>query len=85
MFGIDIRQKLWSAALIVLFFVGWELFCLMTGMSDLVLPRPSQVFVTLFQRFPVLWPHILQTLGTTVFGFVLGDECIAFHRFRCKD
>jgi len=35
-----LRQKAWSAALIVLFFVGWELFCLMTGMSDLVLPRP---------------------------------------------
>ena len=56
----------------MLFFVAWELFCLMTGMSDLVLPRPSQVFVTLFQHFPVLWPHILQTLATTMFGFVLG-------------
>ncbi|MGY4360542.1 NitT/TauT family transport system permease protein [Bradyrhizobium sp. i1.7.7] len=72
MFGIDVRQKAWSAGLIVLFFVAWELFCLMTGMSDLVLPRPSQVFVTLFQRFPVLWPHIVQTLATTMFGFVLG-------------
>ena len=46
----DLRQKAWSAALIVLFFVAWELFCVMTGMSDLVLPRPSQVFVTLFQK-----------------------------------
>jgi ABC-type nitrate/sulfonate/bicarbonate transport system permease component len=42
---LDYRQKAWSAGLIVLFFVAWELFCLMTGMSDLVLPRPSQVFV----------------------------------------
>ena len=41
---LDYRQKAWSAGLIVLFFVAWELFCLMTGMSDLVLPRPSQVF-----------------------------------------
>jgi NitT/TauT family transport system permease protein len=72
MSGIDIRQKAWSAGLIVLFFVAWELFCLATGMSDLVLPRPSQVFVTLYQRFPVLWPHIVQTLATTMFGFVLG-------------
>ena len=68
----DYRQKAWSAALIVLFFVAWELFCLMTGMSDLVLPRPSQVFVTLFEKFPILWPHILQTLATTMIGFVLG-------------
>jgi len=69
---LDYRQKAWSAALIVLFFVAWELFCLMTGMSDLVLPRPSQVFVTLFEKFPILWPHILQTLATTMIGFVLG-------------
>ena len=68
----DIRQKAWSAALIVLFFVAWELFCVMTGMSDLVLPRPSQVFVTLFEKFPILWPHIVQTLVTTMIGFVLG-------------
>ena len=69
---LDLRQKAWSAGLIVLFFVAWELFCVMTGMSDLVLPRPSQVFVTLFQKFPMLWPHILQTLATTMIGFVLG-------------
>jgi NitT/TauT family transport system permease protein len=69
---LDYRQKAWSAALIVLFFVAWELFCLMTGMSDLVLPRPSQVFATLFEKFPILWPHILQTLATTMIGFVLG-------------
>ena len=72
MSNLDIRQKAWSAALIVLFFVAWELFCLMTGMSDLVLPRPSQVFATLFEKFPILWPHIIQTLATTMLGFVLG-------------
>jgi len=69
---IDFRQKAWSAGLIVLFFVGWELFCLVTGMSDLVLPRPSQIIATLITRFPVLWPHIIQTLATTMAGFVLG-------------
>src|SRR5438105_8991534 len=69
---LDYRQKAWSAGLIVLFFVAWELFCVMTGMSDLVLPRPSQVFVTLFEKFPVLWPHIIQTLSTTMAGFALG-------------
>jgi len=34
--------------------------------------RPSEVFVTLYQKFPLLWPHILQTLATTMIGFVLG-------------
>ena len=65
---IEFRQKAMSAGMIVLFFVGWELFCVVTHMSDLVLPRPSQVFVTLFQKFPILWPHILQTLATTMIG-----------------
>jgi NitT/TauT family transport system permease protein len=44
----------------------------MTGMSDLVLPRPSQILVTLVEKLPILWPHILQTLATTMLGFVLG-------------
>jgi NitT/TauT family transport system permease protein len=68
----DLKRKFWAAALIVLFFLSWELFCLLSGMSDLILPRPSQVAVTLVQRFPILWPHILQTLATTMLGFALG-------------
>lgn len=68
----NLRQKIWSAALIVLFFVGWEAFCLLSGMSDLVLPRPSQIIETLIARFPVLVPHITRTLSTTLGGFALG-------------
>ena len=36
----NLLQKASSGALIVLFFCGWELFCIASGMSDLVLPRP---------------------------------------------
>ena len=68
----EFKRKFWAAALIALFFASWELFCLLAGVSDLILPRPSQVFATLLARFPVLWPHILQTLATTMAGFVLG-------------
>ncbi|MBD3846966.1 ABC transporter permease [Bosea sp. SSUT16] len=70
--SINLKRRFWATGLILLFFVGWELFCVISGMSDLILPRPSQVFATLVQRFPVLWPHILQTLATTMLGFVLG-------------
>ncbi|MGO4283276.1 ABC transporter permease [Bosea sp. TAB14] len=70
--SINLKRRFWAAGLILLFFVGWELFCVISGMSDLILPRPSQVLATLVQRFPVLWPHILQTLATTMLGFVLG-------------
>jgi NitT/TauT family transport system permease protein len=50
----------------------WEVLCVMLGVSDLVLPRPSEIAVTLWTRFPVLWPHILQTLYSTLVGFSLG-------------
>lgn len=67
-----IRRRIWSAALIVAFFLGWEVLCLALNVSDLVVPRPSQVMATLVARFPVLWPHIIQTLWTTMIGFGLG-------------
>jgi NitT/TauT family transport system permease protein len=68
----ELGRKLASVALIVGMFVVWELLCLMFHVSDVVLPRPSQVFITLWQRAPALWPHTVQTLYTTMLGFVLG-------------
>jgi NitT/TauT family transport system permease protein len=67
-----VRRKIASACLIVGFFVLWELLCLAFHVSDVVLPRPSQVIYTLIVRFPAMWPHIFQTVYTTLLGFVLG-------------
>src|SRR5437764_13632530 len=53
-------------------FVNLEALLLIFHVSDVVLPRPSQVFITLWQRAPALWPHTVQTLYTTMLGFVLG-------------
>lgn len=66
------RIRLLSTSLIVGFFLAWEVLCVVLGVSDLVLPRPSEIVVTLWTRFPVLWPHILQTLYSTLVGFSLG-------------
>jgi NitT/TauT family transport system permease protein len=66
------KGKFSAFALIVGFFLLWELLCVALPISDLVLPRPSQVFETLWRRGPVLWPHMLQTLMTTLVGFALG-------------
>jgi NitT/TauT family transport system permease protein len=66
------RRRVGSAALIIGFFLLWELFCWAGGISDVVLPRPSKVFVTLFLRFPAIWPHAIQTLYTTLVGFGFG-------------
>ena len=67
-----LRRKLMSAAWIVGLFVLWEFLCAAFEVSDVVLPRPSQIVTILVLRFPALWPHTLQTLYTTLVGFVLG-------------
>ncbi len=66
------RIRMWSFSLIAGFFLMWELLCIVLGVSDLVLPRPSEILVTLWTKFPILWPHILQTLYSTLIGFGLG-------------
>lgn len=66
------RQRLLSALALVAFFLLWELVCLATGVSDLILPRPSQIARVLTDKMPLLWPHTVQTLYTTVAGFALG-------------
>jgi len=66
------RQRLYSALALVGFFVLWELACLAFGISDLILPRPSQIATVLVQKMPLLWPHTVQTLSTTLLGFALG-------------
>ena len=67
-----LRQRLLSTGALLGFFVLWELVCLAGGISDLVLPRPSQIAHVLLEKMPLLWPHTVQTLYTTLAGFVLG-------------
>ncbi len=66
------RQRLLTLGVLFSFFFLWEVGCLATGVSDLVLPRPTQIMAVLIERMPLLWPHTLQTLYTTVLGFLLG-------------
>lgn len=68
----QLRRRLASAALIIGFFVAWELACLMFGIKDIVLPRPTQVLTTLWERGPAIMPHAAQTLYTTLVGFAFG-------------
>jgi NitT/TauT family transport system permease protein len=67
-----LRQRVLSAAALIGFFVLWEVVCLAFGVSDLVLPRPSQIAAVLVEKMPLLWPHAVQTLYTTFAGFALG-------------
>jgi NitT/TauT family transport system permease protein len=67
-----LRRNLLSAGVLFGFFLLWEFGCLVSGVSELVLPRPSQILITLIEKMPLLMPHALQTLGTTLAGFALG-------------
>jgi NitT/TauT family transport system permease protein len=68
----QLRRQLGSYALIIGFFLLWEVLCTAFKVSDLVVPRPSQILVTLWQYKAALLPHTLQTLYTTLAGFGLG-------------
>jgi NitT/TauT family transport system permease protein len=59
-------------ALIVGVFVLWEVFCLVAGISDILLPRPTQIVAALIRYWPAIWPHTWQTLYTTLVGFGIG-------------
>ncbi|MCA3629494.1 MAG: ABC transporter permease, partial [Methylobacterium sp.] len=66
------RQKLKSGLLILSFFVLWEVACLVFKVSEIVLPRPTVIMGALWQFFPGIRPHLVQTLYTTLVGFALG-------------
>jgi NitT/TauT family transport system permease protein len=68
----NVRRQILSIVCILGFFVAWEVLCLIFNVSDIVLPRPSQILVTLWTRFPAIWPHAVQTLYTTLVGFAFG-------------
>jgi len=69
---LQMNRRLASAALIIGFFVLWELICIAFGIKDIVLPRPTQIIYTLVTRFPAIWQHALQTLYETLVAFALG-------------
>lgn len=67
-----VKRRGASIALILGVFVLWEVACLVFGVSDLILPRPTQVVWTLWRFAPGIWPHAYQTLYSTMVGFTLG-------------
>ena len=66
------RAQIASMALMVGFFLLWEFLCVVFHVRDIVLPRPSQVFVTLWTERAGIWPHAFQTIYTTLIGFAFG-------------
>lgn len=67
-----VRDKAASIVLIIGVFVVWELACLAFNISDIVLPRPTQILAALIEYWPAIQPHAAQTLATTLIGFAIG-------------
>jgi NitT/TauT family transport system permease protein len=65
-------QKTKSGLFILLFFVIWELACILFSVKEIILPRPTVVMTAMWQFFPGIRPHLIQTLYTTLVGFGLG-------------
>ena len=68
----ELKHRIASVTLIIGFFVVWEFVCWAFKISSIVLPRPSEILVTLVERMPAIWPHAAQTLYETLLGFALG-------------
>ena len=58
---------------VVLFIIGWELYCRISGISPLILPAPSRISVVFMQVAldPGTLHHAGVTLGETLAGFGL--------------
>lgn len=59
----------WLVTLVL--FLLWELACIGFRIEEIVLPRPSRIFVVTLERWQILLEFCLQTLWTTVIGFGL--------------
>ena len=59
----------WLAALALLLI--WELACILFAVPEILLPRPSRIAEVMVQRWDILLRFCLETLTTTVIGFVL--------------
>src|SRR5690349_19551279 len=49
----------------------WEAACILFDLPEILLPRPTRIFATMIQRWDILLQFCLETLWTTVIGFLL--------------
>jgi NitT/TauT family transport system permease protein len=59
----------WLALLVLL--VVWEIACVAFDIPEILLPRPSRVFVVFWQRLDILLAFCWDTLWTSLLGFLI--------------
>ena len=55
-------------------FALWELVVRVFGVPQFILPAPSRILEAIVQYWPAIWKNSLQTLYTTMVGFVFGRQ-----------
>jgi NitT/TauT family transport system permease protein len=51
--------------------IVWEIACVVFDVPEIILPRPSKIFVVFWQRLDILLQFCWETLWTTMIGFLL--------------
>ena len=51
--------------------IVWEIACIVFAVPEIILPKPSKIFVVFVQRFDILMAYCWDTLWTTTIGFLL--------------
>lgn len=66
------RTVISPIAFIIILLLIWEIVCQALKVSKFVLPRPTEIVPMFLLRWDVIWPNAVQTLFTTLSGFVIG-------------
>jgi NitT/TauT family transport system permease protein len=51
--------------------IVWETACVLLDVPEIILPKPTRIFATMVERWSILLTYCLETLSTTMIGFLL--------------
>jgi NitT/TauT family transport system permease protein len=69
--GKSIIDLGWPIGISAALLAGWEIAVRELGIRSIILPTPSEIFVTIFQRYDLLLEQLWPSLFMTVLGFAL--------------
>ena len=67
-YGLRVAMPYLAMAIIL---IVWEAACILFDIPEIILPKPTQIFATIIQRWDILLQYCLETLWTTMIGFLL--------------
>jgi NitT/TauT family transport system permease protein len=66
-----LTKAFWPTLFTALGLVAWEAAVRMMGIRSIILPPPSEIFMTMVARYDLLLDHLWPSLYLTVLGFLL--------------